>query len=110
MLSGVVAGRGGGQRSRVDGWLKGLRKGGEGGCRHPHPQSSRHDDKPWGFLDQSVYMKSLILRSSRAFLGGGGFLGLWAIPGDIGAPGVTPAAGKPGLAIGIMGAPAGAPA
>lgn len=91
-------------------------------------------------------MKSLILRSSRAFLGGGGFLGLWAIPGDIcktpyfsthipsfvivtcannnifhckkkkikcvtGAPGVTPAAGKPGLAIGIMGAPAtGAPA
>lgn len=28
-------------------------------------------------------MKSLILRSSRAFLGGGGFLGLWAIPGDI---------------------------
>lgn len=38
---------------------------------------------PWGFTGQSIYMKSLMLRSSRAFLGGGGFLGLWAIPGDI---------------------------
>lgn len=28
-------------------------------------------------------MKSLMLRSSRAFLGGGGFLGLWVIAGDI---------------------------
>lgn len=79
-------------------------------------------------------MKSLMLRSSRAFLGGGGFLGLWATPGDIcrhtfvraavtchqclynpfksvsvtGAPGVAPVAGKPGLTMGIMGAP-GAP-
>lgn len=35
------------------------------------------------FWGQSVYMKSLILRSSRAFLGGWGFLGLCAIPGDI---------------------------
>lgn len=57
-------------------------------------------------MGQAVYMKSLIFRSSRAFLGGGGFLGLWAIPGDIGAPGVTPAAGKPGLVMGIIGAPA----
>lgn len=47
-----------------------------GKCRHPHPQSSRHNDEPWGFTGQSVYMKSLMLRSSRAFLGGGGFLGL----------------------------------
>lgn len=85
-----------------------------------------------GFGGQSIYMKSLMLRSSRAFLGGGGFLGLWATPGDIcghilarvihfddndgtrvgqyitGAPGVAPVAGKPGLAMGIMGAP-GAP-
>lgn len=36
-----------------------------------------------GFTGESVYMKSLMLRSSRAFLGGGGFLGLWAAPGDI---------------------------
>lgn len=36
-----------------------------------------------GFAGQSVYMKSFMLRSSRAFLGGGGFLGLWAAPGDI---------------------------
>lgn len=36
-----------------------------------------------GFPGPSVYMKSLMLRSSRAFLGGGGFLGLWAAPGDI---------------------------
>lgn len=61
--------------------------------------------KPWGFTGQPVYMKSLMLRSSRAFLGGGGFLGLWATPGDIGAPGVAPLAGKPGLAMGIMGVP-----
>lgn len=46
-------------------------------------------DLPWrggggrGFASQSLYMKSLMLRSSRAFLGGGGFLGLWAAPGDI---------------------------
>lgn len=75
-------------------------------------------------------MKSLMLRSSRAFLGGGGFFGLWAAPGDIctltfvsvvskkkekhdcacarkyitGAPGVAPVAGKPGL-MGAPGAP-----
>lgn len=35
------------------------------------------------FRGQSIYMKSLMLRSSRAFLGGGGFFGLWAAPGDI---------------------------
>lgn len=34
-------------------------------------------------MHQSVYMKSLMFRSSRAFLGGGGFRGLWATPGDI---------------------------
>lgn len=36
-----------------------------------------------GSVGQLIYMKSLMLRSSRAFLGGGGFLGLWAMPGDI---------------------------
>lgn len=30
-----------------------------------------------------IYMKSLILRSARGSLGGGGLLGLWATPGDI---------------------------